>query len=87
MDSQMEIDRKLENIHQDLTRLGEQGKTKGFFNNVENADELGGLVEDVRDAVMNYQVCITSNICLPVLRFLVDIVATGHVQQKLPAHR
>ena len=38
--------------------LGEQGKAEGFFNNVENADKLGGLVEDVRDAIMDYQVCI-----------------------------
>jgi hypothetical protein len=57
----MGIGRKLEDIRQDLALLGEQGKTKGFFNNVENADKLGGLVEDVRDAVMDYQVCIPSN--------------------------
>ena len=53
--------RKLEDIRQDLALLGEQGKTKGFFNNVENAEKLGGLVEDVRDAMMDYQVCIPSN--------------------------
>ena len=57
----MGIGRKLEDIRQGLTLLGEQGKTKGFFNNVENADKLGGLVEDVRDAVMDYQVCMASS--------------------------
>ena len=57
----MGIGRKLEDIRQDLALLGEQGKTKGFFNNAENADKLGGLVEDVRDAMMDYQVRITSN--------------------------
>ena len=31
---------------------------EGFFNNVENADKLGGLVEDIRDAMIWYQVCI-----------------------------
>lgn len=36
----------------------EQGKAEGFFNNVKNADKLGGLVEDIRDAMMDYQVCI-----------------------------
>jgi hypothetical protein len=36
--------------------LVEQGKGEGFFNNVMNADKLGGLVEDIRDAVMGYQV-------------------------------
>ena len=55
--SQMRVDRKLEDIHQDLVTLGSQGKTKGFFNNVENADKLGSLVEDVRDAMVDYQVC------------------------------
>ena len=57
----MGINRKLEGIRRDLALLGEQGKAKGFFNNVENADKLGGLVEDVRDAVMDYQVRIPLN--------------------------
>ena len=52
----MGIGRKLEDIRQELVLLGEQGKTKGFFNNVENAEKLGGLVEDVRDAMMDYLV-------------------------------
>ena len=57
----MRVDRKLENIHQDLVALGSQGKTKGFFNNVENADKLASLVEDVRDVMMDYQVCVSNN--------------------------
>ena len=85
--SPIEICRKLEDIHRDLALLGEQGKTKGFFNNVENADKLGGLVEDIRDAVMDYQVCISYTVAFPVLRFTVDIIATRHIQQELPAHR
>ena len=52
----MRIERKLEDIHQELALLGEQSKTKGFFNNVENAEKLGGLVEDLRDIIMDYQV-------------------------------
>jgi hypothetical protein len=36
--------------------LVEQGKIEGFFNNIRNADKLGGLVEDIRDAAMDYQV-------------------------------
>jgi len=38
--------------------LVDQGKIKGFFTNVKNADKLGGLVEDIRDAMMEYQVCV-----------------------------
>ena len=55
--SHLRVGRKLEAIQRALATLGEQGKTKGFFNNVENADKLGGLVEDVRDVVVDYQVC------------------------------
>ena len=57
MDSQIGIGRKLEDIRQDLTLLGEQGKAKGFFNNVGNADKLSGLVDDIRDTIIDYQVC------------------------------
>ena len=53
----MGVDRKLEDIRQGLVLLGEQGMAKGFFNNVKNADTLGGLVEDIRDAMLDYQVC------------------------------
>jgi len=46
----------LEKVLTELEPLAEQGKVEGFFNNVKNADKLGGLVEDIRDAVMDYQV-------------------------------
>ena len=50
------IFRKLEVVLRELEPLANQGKVKGFFNNFKNADKLGGLVEDIRDAVMDYQV-------------------------------
>lgn len=50
--------RKLENILQGLKPLAEQGKVRGFFNDVKNVDKLGDLVEDIHDAVIHYQVCI-----------------------------
>jgi hypothetical protein len=52
------IARKLQDVHQGLNLLEEQGKAEGFFNNVENADKLRGLVEDIRDAILVYQVCV-----------------------------
>ena len=58
----MRVDRKLGDIHQDLITLGSQGKAKGFFNNVENADKLGSLVEDIRDVMMDYQVCASNKL-------------------------
>ena len=68
--SQMGIGRKLEDVYQELVLLGEQGKAKGFFNNVKNAENLGGLVEDVRDAMMDYQVCALNNLSFSRLIFL-----------------
>ena len=63
--------RKLEGVRQDLALLGEQGKTKGFFNNVENAKKLGDLVEEVHNGVIDYQVCVTSiNLPSPCLCFM-----------------
>ena len=37
----------------------EQGKVAGFFKNVKDAEKLSGLTEDIRDAMMDYQVRIT----------------------------
>ena len=68
---QIEYNRKLEDIRQDLALFGEQGKAEGFFNNVENSGKLGGLVEDIRDAMMDYQVRVSSRppfLCLGFLQ-------------------
>ena len=48
---------KLEKALRELEPLVEQGKVTGFFNNVKNADKLGGIAGDIRDAMMDYQVC------------------------------
>jgi len=37
--------------------LAEQGKIAGFFKNVKDAEKLAGLTEDIRDVMMDYQVC------------------------------
>ena len=81
------IGRKLQDIRQDLALLEEQGKVKGFFNNVKNADRLSGLAEDIRDAMIDYQVCVLNPPSLSCLNFLLDIVATRYVRKELPTHR
>ena len=48
--------RALDKTVKELEPLATQGTVEGFFNNAENADKLGGLVEDIRDAIMEYQV-------------------------------
>jgi uncharacterized protein YutD len=46
----------LKDVGGELVPLKKQGKAKGFFNNAENAGKLSSLVEDIRDAMMEYQV-------------------------------
>ena len=50
----MGISRTLEDALRNLAPLEEQGKVEGFFNNVVNAGKLGGLVEGIRDATMEW---------------------------------
>ena len=45
-------------ILRDFKPMAERGKFEGFFNDVENMHRLGGLFEDIRDAVIEYQVSI-----------------------------
>ena len=77
----------MQDVHRDLVLLGEQGKVKGFFDDVKNTDKLSGLVEDIRDAMMDYQVCVLGAPFLPRLNLLLDIVTTRHARQELPDHR
>jgi len=53
----MEIVRELEGVLCELKPLVDQGNAAGFFLNAENSGKLGGLAEDVRNAMMEYQVC------------------------------
>ena len=76
----MGIGRKLQDLRCDLVLLEEQGKVEGFFNNVENADKLSGLVEDIRDAMLDYQVCVLDPPFLSCLNILLDIATTRYVR-------
>ena len=77
----------MEKFLQTLEPLVEQGKAKGFVNNVENADKLGSLVEDIRDAVMEYQVYICELTIFDThLTFAPDFVTTRPLRKQLPAH-
>jgi len=53
----------LDAVCQDLTLLAEQGGVVGFLANTENAQRIGGLVEDIHEVIMDYQVCVLN--CLP----------------------
>ena len=77
----MAVGRKLQGVLGDLAPLKAQGTVEGFFTNVENAGKLGGLVEDIRDAIMEYQVWGSSRLFVRCLMFAVDFAATRHLQQ------
>lgn len=50
------LDRKLDNILKDLQPMADRGKLTRFLNSTEDMEALSGMVEDIRDAVMEYQV-------------------------------
>ena len=66
----------MQEVVRDLAPLEKQGRVEGFFNNTENAAQLGGLVEGIRDAMMEYQVCTSNSSSPPLLTLLPDFVAT-----------
>ena len=78
------MDRKLEYIHDYLTPWAEKGKVEGFHSNVGDAMKPGGLLEDIRDAVLEYQVRTSVNHpALQCLMFGPDFIATRYPQQEL----
>ena len=80
--------RKLSSAHQDLNLLAGQGKVDGFIKSVGNADKLGSLLEDIRDAMMEYQVRMLLSCSLTRrLTFGPDFVATRYLRQELSDHR
>ena len=54
--------RELHYIRKDLLPLEKQGEVEGFFKNTGNSGKLSSLVEDIHDAMMEYQVCFNQTI-------------------------
>jgi len=52
----MGITRRLEDVRQALEPMTTQKDIAQFLNNTENAQKLNDLVDDIREAVMDYQV-------------------------------
>jgi len=75
----MGIARKLENILCELEPLVDQGKLVGFFFNVQNLDKLSGIVEDIHDAMMDYQVHISNYLFPLCLMLVLDFIATRYL--------
>ena len=74
----MRITRKLRDVDRELALLAGQGKkAAGFLANTENAQRINGLVEDIREVMMDYQVCASNALFFPYLTDVLDLVATG----------
>jgi len=56
----------------------------GFLKNPGNARKLNVLVEDIREALMDYQVCTPKSLTPLYLTYVSDFVATGHLRRELP---
>ena len=57
-----------------------RGKVTRFLNAAEDVSKLGGLVADIRDAMMDYQVRPPDFSPLPCLTPVPDILATRHLR-------
>jgi len=58
-----------------------------FLKVPENAQKLNGLVEDVRCALVDYQVCSPERFALNVTNVCSDFFTVGHLQRGLSADR
>ena len=70
----------MEDVGQELALLAGQGKKAVvFLANTENAQRINGLVEDIREVMMDYQVCASNTLFFPYLINVLDLVATGYI--------
>ena len=52
-----------------------------FLNNTENAQKLNDLVDDIREAVMDYQVRTSEEPTLSLSNICTDFLTTGYARQ------
>jgi hypothetical protein len=71
----MRIARRLKEVDQVLDSIATQMDLAEFLSDLENVQTLDGLVGDIRDAVMEYQVCALKPLALVVSNSAPDLVA------------
>ena len=74
----MRISRELEGVGRAMNSMTTQNNLMDFLNDQENSQRLNGLVEDVRYALMDYQVCIPKHSLLSGLTSASDFAATRY---------
>ena len=76
--------RKLKEIGQALDSITAQKDLTQFLNDMENAQKLNGLVGDIHDTLMDYQVFISQPLALIASNITPDLIAARYLQQELP---
>jgi len=76
----MEIFRRLEEIGQAMVPMTTQKDLALFLKKTENAQKLNDLVQDIRYALMVYQVCSLRAPAFDVTNIRSDFAATRHLQ-------
>lgn len=76
----MGIPRKLKDVRRGLTIPSEQGKLVGFLANADNAQRINGLVEDLRETLMDYQVCILNCSFSTASNPVSDFITAGYIR-------
>jgi hypothetical protein len=70
----------LEDVRRALDPMTIQKDIAQFLSNTENAQKLNGLVDDIREAVMDYQVRISEGLALNVSNIRTDFLTAGYLQ-------
>ena len=83
----MGITRKLEDVRQALDPMTTQKDIAQFPSNTENAQRLNDLVDDIREAVMDYQVRTSDGLALSVSNICADFLTAGYPQQRPSVNR
>ena len=80
--------RKLEGVRHALDLMAAQKDIARFLSNTENAQKLNDLVDDIREAVMDYQVRTESRAAaLIVSNSISDFLTQGNLQQHPSVNR
>jgi len=81
----MGIIRKLKEIGQAMDSVTAQEDLALLLKKPDNAQKLNGLVQDIRDVLMDYQVCSLGSPALIVANVCSDLVAKRYLQRGLSA--
>ena len=77
------VSRKLEEVGQEMNSVTTRFDLADFLNDPDNSQRLNGLVEDIRYALVDYQVCTPKQFALLVSNTSSDFFTKRYIQQEL----